>query len=302
MQTTEPGSNPAIRLLREPLLHFLVLGAIIFALYAVFSGGDDAPGESDIVVSAGKIEHLAALFSRTWQRPPTRQELQGLIDDYIREEAAYREGMALGLDTDDTVIRRRIRQKLDFIAEDLAALAQPTEADLQAYLEANPDDFRQSPILSFRHIYLNPQGRENLADDARDLLITLNGDPTIDTSALGDRILLEHAYEDASTRDIAALFGLEFAEQLTKIQPSQDPTEQWHGPLRSGYGAHLVRIDRRVPGRLPPLEEIHGAVLREWENERRLAAIDRYYNEMVSRYDVSIEWPPDIAPDEPSAP
>ena len=136
------------RWIREPLFHFLVLGAALFAVFSVTSDRDQ-PGEGEIVVSAGKIEHLTALFARTWQRPPTRQELEGLINDYVREEAAYRRGMAMGLDQDDTIIRRRIRQKLDFIADDLASLAEPTEEELAAYLAEHPEDFRVDPSITF---------------------------------------------------------------------------------------------------------------------------------------------------------
>src|ERR687894_503236 len=121
------------QLVREPLLHFLLLGAALFAIFA-FLRHDDVSRKDQIVVSAGKIEHIAALFARTWQRSPTPNELDGLIQDFIREEATYREGLALGLDRDDTVIRWHIRQKLDFIAQDLASQVEPTEADLAAYL------------------------------------------------------------------------------------------------------------------------------------------------------------------------
>ena len=135
------------RALKEPLLHFLLLGAALFAAFSVLSARGEMPGDA-IVVSPGKVEHLAALFSRTWQRPPTREELDGLINDFVREEAAYREGMAAGLDRDDTIIRRRIRQKLEFVAEDLARQIEPSDEDLAAYLAAHPDDFRVDPRLS----------------------------------------------------------------------------------------------------------------------------------------------------------
>ena len=277
------------RLLKEPLVHFLALGAALFAVFALVSGPEGALRDDQIIVTAGKVEHLAALFARTWQRLPTTEELEGLIADYVREEAAYREGMAIGLHTDDTVIRRRIRQKLDFIAEDLTGQFEPTDADLQAYLDANPGTFLQDPIFSFRQIYLNPEQREDLEADARDLLIALEGEPTLDTGVLGDRILLEHAYADVTTRQVSALFGAGFAAAVAQLQPGA-----WHGPVRSGYGAHLVRIDRTQAERLPELAEIRDLVQREWANARRLEATEQFYAEMVGRYDVTIEWPQDI--------
>ncbi len=240
-----------------------------------------------MVVSAGKIEHLAALFARTWQRPPTREELEGLINDFIREEAAYREGMAIGLDRDDTIVRRRIRQKLEFIAEDLASQAEPNDDVLAAYLAAHPDQFRVEPRLTFRQVYLNPdQRRDAVETSTRELLVALNGDPTIDASTLGEPILLEHGYADVSMRDIANLFGQRFAAAAVELEPGA-----WQGPIESGYGVHLVFVDKRSEGRLPKLDEVRDQVRREWDNARRVEAIATFYREMLDRYEIVIEWP-----------
>ncbi len=273
------------RFISEPLIHFLLIGAALFATFSFLSGRDE-PAENRIIVSAGKIEHLAALFARTWQRPPTRDELESIINDYIREEAAYREGIVLGLDRDDTIVRRRIRQKLEFVAEDLAVLAEPDDEKLAEYLAAHPDDFRVDPRLSFRHVYLDPDQRsEGLFDEARDLLIALNGDASLDAGTLGDRILLEHGYADVSAREIASLFGEIFATAVAELEPGA-----WYGPIPSGYGEHLVRIDTRVEGRLPDLVEVRDQVRREWANSRRLEAIDAFYGNLLERYDIDIEW------------
>ncbi|UCF34635.1 MAG: peptidyl-prolyl cis-trans isomerase [Phycisphaerales bacterium] len=274
------------KLVHEPLVHFLLVGA---ALFVIFSLRPDqaAPADDHIVVSADKIKHLAVLFARTWQRPPTPAELEGLVDEYVREEAAYREGLALGLDSDDTIIRRRLRQKLDFIAEDLVGQIEPTDEVLGDYLAAHVDDFRIDPRFSFCHVYLNPDQRgEDVDTDARELLVMLNGDPSIDPAALGDRILLEHAYADVSARDIAGLFGRQFASAVAELR-----TGDWHGPIRSGYGVHLVRLDGRSGGRIPELAEVYDAVRREWENAGRLEVLERFYREMLQKYEVTIEWP-----------
>jgi hypothetical protein len=268
------------------LLHFLLLGAVLFAAFSVLSGRGE-PRDDEIVVPDGKIEHLAALFERTWQRPPTREEVDGLIEDYIREEAAYREGVALGLDRDDTIIRRRVRQKLDFIAEDLAGRIEPTEDDLAAYLAQHPDDFRVDPRLSFRQVYLDPEARgDSLPTDARDLLRALNGDPAAEAGTLGDRILLEPAYDDVSTRDVDSLFGEAFGAAVAGLEPGR-----WQGPIRSAYGVHLVRVDERVEGRVPDLAEVRSAVLREWVNVQRQEMIEKFYRDLLARYRVTVEWP-----------
>jgi hypothetical protein len=274
------------RVLHEPLVHFLLLGAALFAAFSFLSAQNETPRDA-IVVSAGKIEHLAALFERTWQRSPTREELEGLVDDFVREEAAYREGMAVGLDRDDTIIRRRIRQKLDFIAEDVASQAEPGDDELTAYLAAHPDDFRVEPRLTFRHVYLNADQRGAAVDaDARELLIALNGDPSIDTSVLGDRILLEHGYADVAVRDVAGLFGQEFATAVVGLEPGT-----WKGPIESAYGVHLVVVDERSTGRLPALDEVREQVRREWDNARRVEVTDAFYRDMLDRYEIVIEWP-----------
>jgi hypothetical protein len=136
------------RLAREPLLHFLLLGGVIFGVFALVSRNDASrPGE--IVVTEGRIASLGTAFARVWHRPPTGPELDGLMRDYVRDEVLAREALALGLDRDDTIIRRRLRQKLEFVSEDVAALAEPTEEQLHTYLKQHPDAFRaRSPAAS----------------------------------------------------------------------------------------------------------------------------------------------------------
>jgi len=271
------------RLFAEPLVHFLLLGAVLFAASSLLRD-DDTPNDNDIVVTAGRIEHLAAMFARTWQRPPTRSELEGLINDYVREEAAYREGIAIGLDRDDTIIRRRVRQKFDFIAEDIESLTEPSDDDLAAFLEANPDRFRIEPRLTFRHIYFDPERTSDA--EVFDLLATLNDDPSMDASRLGDRTLLDLSYVDVSLDEVARFFGQQFALAIAEVEPNV-----WHGPILSGYGVHLVIIDAVVSGRLPDLDEVRNDVRREWDSARRVRAIENFYDSLLDKYEIAIEWP-----------
>ena len=272
--------------LREPLLHFLLLGAALFAAYSFWSS-DEIPREQAIVVSAGKIEHLVALFTRTWQRPPTQEELEGLINDYIREEAAYREGTAIGLHRNDTIIRRRIRQKLDFVAGDLATQVEPTDEELQAYLDEHSGEFRLESTFTFRQVYFDPDRHDaDLSEVVNDLVAALRDDPTIDAVKQGDRTLLEFRYADVSGRGVASLLGAEFAAALGRIDPGM-----WQGPIESGYGVHAVIVDEFQAGRLPELKEVRTAVLREWEHDRRQQVMENYYQGLVDKYDVVIEWP-----------
>jgi hypothetical protein len=275
------------RLLTEPLLHFLLLGTALFVVFELLDRPDARKG-GQIVVTASKIEHLRASFTRVWQRPPSADELEGLIREHLREEVYSREAMKLGLDKDDIIIRRRLRQKLEFISEDVAAQVEPTDEQLRAYLQANPEVFRVERRFTFRQVYLNPKRRhESLAHDAAQLLVQLNQTGAkADTLSLGDLFLLEHDFDAVPASEVAKRFGEKFAVQLNELQPGQ-----WQGPVESGYGLHLVFITERTTGRVPMLEEIRDAVRREWANVRRLEANEQFYQGLLKRYTVTVERP-----------
>ena len=275
------------KLLHEPLLHFLVLGALIFVVFE-FTSRDDSREPQTIVVTQGQIASLVTGFSRTWQRPPTAAELDGLIRDYIREEVAAREAMALGLDKDDTIVRRRLRQKLEFIADDVVAQAQPTDEQLQKYLADHPDAFRSEQRFTFCQVYLDPQRHgANLTQDAAKLLAKLQqAGNKADISALGDSVLLDQQFESLATSEVSKQFGEKFTVELSNL-----PVGEWQGPIESGYGIHLVLINERKDGRSPALDEVRTAVKREWANAQRLEANERFYEALLQRYTVTIQQP-----------
>ncbi len=275
-----------MKLLREPLLHFLLLGAVIFLIYGVVSRHSAKP--SEIVITQGKVENLVTGFSRTWGRPPSAEELQGLIRDYIREEVAYREALAMGLDRDDTIIRRRLRQKWEFLNDNLATQAEPTEAELQAFLQSHPDKFRSETTFTFRHVYLNPQVHgASLARDATRLAAKLrHGDKTADLNAEGDPFILEHQFEKLTPAEIKTMFGEQFASGLAIVK-----TGAWQGPVESGYGSHLVFVSERTEGHLPALAEIRSEVQREWGNAKRFESEEKLYEGLLKHYTVRIEPP-----------
>jgi hypothetical protein len=274
-----------MKLLTEPLVHFLVLGAVIFGAYGLLSTRTvTVPGH--IIVTQGRIEALATAFQRTWQRPPTTNELEGLIREYIREEVATREAIALGLEKDDPIIRRRLRQKLEFVAEDVAAPAEPTDDQLRAYLQAHPDTFRIEPRLTFSQVFLDPQRRgDNLSRDVAQLLVQLRQGGT-EAGTAGDALLLEHRFDALPVSVVAQQFGAPFAATLGAL-----PSGQWHGPVASTYGAHLVFVSARTEGSLPALEDMREAVRREWANAQRVAASETFYQTLLRRYTVTIERP-----------
>lgn len=277
-----------LKILREPLLHFIVLGA---ALFVLFNWTDDTSGRDDnrIVVTPGRIEHLVAGFERTWQRPPTREEVRGLIDGYVREEVYYREALSLGLDKDDTIVRRRMKQKLEFLTADAAEALEPTDEELRKYLEAHPDAFRIEPRAAFRHVYLNPERHgASVEEAATDLLGRLEaGDlPAEGFAALGDRLMLPKELPLSRRGEIERLFGRRFADGVLEI-----PTGRWTGPVESSYGQHLVYVRERNEARLPALDEVRDLVLREWLNDRRKELEDKFYESLRERYTVVVERP-----------
>jgi parvulin-like peptidyl-prolyl isomerase len=239
-------------------------------------------------VTQGRIENLAALFARTWQRPPTVGELRALVDEYVLEEALFREGVALGVDQGDTVIRRRVRQKMDFFVDDLLDTGESPEAELEAWLAEHPDSYAQPARFTFRQVYLNLDRRgDALRSDAERLLEELrSADGTLDPRELGDGSLLGYAYEDSRADTIASSFGQVFAEDLATL-----PTSEWSGPVESAFGLHLVFIDASTPGRLPALAEVRAEVERDWRFAQREEASKLFYEQVVSRYDVTVEWP-----------
>jgi hypothetical protein len=274
-------------LIREPLVHFLILGAGVFGLFTVL--GDRAEIEPDeIVVGAGQIERMSQAWRKTRMRPPTQPELEGLIRDYIKEEVLYREALALGLDQDNAVIRRHLRQKMEFLSEDIAAQTEPDDGALQAYLDTNPDKFRTDPLISFQHVYFSRDKRGGLAaDDARQALASLSGDETDEEiAAHGDPLPLPHSVDLYPVREVANLFGREFALALMNLE-----TGQWLGPVSSGFGLHLVIVDERIDAVLPQLDDVRDAVVREWREEQRQSVNEVFYETLRTRYNVVIERP-----------
>jgi hypothetical protein len=276
-----------MQMLREPLAHFLVLGAALFVLFGTINrhGGSEP---ANIVVSQAQINHLATGFARTWRRPPTAEELQGLVRDYVREEVYYREAVALGLDRDDSVIRRRLQQKLEFVSEDVASLAEPTDADLRAFLLAHGNKFRGDQRFTFSHVYLDPQRHQaSISRDATDLLAKVKKAGTnVDVSMVGDSFLLAHHFEEVSRSEMATLFGDKFAIALDELALGE-----WQGPVESGYGVHLVNVSARTAPREPALDDVRDNVRREWANAQRTQANEAFFQKLLSRYTVIVESP-----------
>ena len=274
------------RLLREPLLHFLALGILLFLAYGWLSGRGVLAGDR-IVITQGRIEQLAAGFDAIHQRMPTASELDGMIEEAVREEVYSREARSMGLDQDDTIIRRRLMTKLQFLSEDTTPVSEPTDAQLQEYLDAHAADFRVERHYSFTHVYLSPQRHgEHLGADVQALLAQLHRDATADASKLGDPFLLELRFDDVAANELERRFGADFETALRTL-----PTGEWSGPVPSTYGMHIVLIRERNNERTATLADVRDDVRRRWMQGQREQANDRYYADLRRRYAVTVERP-----------
>jgi len=279
------------KLIREPLVHFLLIGAGLFLLFGLrgnptsLPGGQSGPQSTKIVVTQGDIDQMIAVFSKTWVRPPTEAEVKSLVENFIRDEIYYREALAIGLDRDDANIRRRMRQKMEFIFEDLTAQAEPKDEDLLAYMKKHPEAYLVDPKIAFRQVYINTDKRGTKAEtEARQILADLIGGA--DPAQVGDSFLLEPEIRLSPLWDIRKQFGEEFSRSLLELKEGK-----WQGPVRSGYGLHLVFVKERVGGRMPDLNEVREMVTRDWLSDRQKELKDAAYAKIRERYTVEIEKP-----------
>jgi hypothetical protein len=274
------------KLLREPLVHFLALGAVVFLLFH-FTVNRTDPQDGKIVVTPGKVEQLVTGFSRTWYRPPTQEELDGLIEDYIREEVLYREALAMGLDKDDTIVRRRMRQKLEFLTEDTAG-ALPSDQELQSWLDKHPDKFRDEPKIAFSQVYFDAsrRGESAYAAASKALAQLSSSGKGVAAAEVGDTTMLPHELPLSRVGEVASVFGDEFAQQIAKLE-----TGRWAGPVHSGYGWHLVYVSERTEETSRPLLEVREAVQREWLAARHKEIVDSTYSKLRGQYVVVVEAP-----------
>ena len=280
------------RWLREPLLHFLLIGLVLFGFYGYVNrgrGGIQSPRQ--IVLSLDELATMEMYFESQWHRRPTPQEFQALVEDKIKEEVLYREGLAMGLDKDDTIVKRRMAQKMQFLAEDVAAAHEPSTAELKAWFEKNTDKFALPGRYSFRHIYFSPDKRgTNAHNDAAAALAKIAGQPEHSPliPSVEDRFMFQDYYGDRTPSTIAKEFGPQFAVALEKLKPGS-----WQGPIESGFGWHLVFVDTVVPGRIPAFEEVESEVKTAWLGEQKAQAWQKAYQTMRAKYAVLLPAPPD---------
>jgi peptidyl-prolyl cis-trans isomerase C len=280
------------RWLREPLLHFLLLGVALFAVYAYLHHGSGGIESSrQIVLSLDELRQMDMYFESQWHRQPTPDEFQAMVEDKVREEVLYREGLAIGLEKDDTIVKRRMAQKMQFLAEDVATAHEPSTAELESWFKRNSSKFALPSRYSFRHLYFSPDKRGKSAEDnATKVLTKIAGQPEDSKFALSlaDSFMFQDYYGDRTPEALAKEFGPQFAVALEKVKPGS-----WQGPIESGYGWHLVFVDTVIPGRIPALEEIEPDVKAAWLGEQKATAWQKAYSEMRAKYAVLLPAPSD---------
>lgn len=270
----------------EPLLHFVLLGAACFALYAWAGPAvDRALSSRHIALGVDELLQLEASFEAQWRRPPTEAELAQLVESRVQEEILYREALALGLDDDDTIVRRRMAQKMQFLAEDVGAAREPSADELHAWFARHERDLAVPARLTFRQRYFSPDRRGGRARD--DAAAALGGD----VESAGDPSMLPQYFADRTVEQLAKDFGPRFAEAVGALAPGA-----WRGPIESGFGWHLVFVDSVVAGRVPAFEEVEAEVRSAWLAEQKATAWSTAYAAMRAKYTVLLPVPAADAP------
>lgn len=287
-QSKQPGKIR--RFLKNPLLHFFLLGLVVFGLHTVLNSSPKSGAKGDphlVAVSSPDIEWLRSTWNKRWGREPMPGELNGLVNAFIREEILYREALSMGLDQHDTVVRRRLAQKMEFLFEDLAEMTEVEDQQLLDWFNENRERYRRPERISFAQIYFNLDTRgENAVPEAGEVLKELrsrDAGPS-EVSNLGDQSMLTSSLNNVSPQQVMREFGSSFTEELFAQK-----TGSWQGPLVSPYGVHLVYIANRVESSMPGLEEVRNEVQRDFSSERRNQVNDAAYSDIRSRYTVLLE-------------
>lgn len=276
-------------LLREPIVHFIAIGGLLLGVYSLVDRAPADPSSNEIVLTVDGLAQMLMIFESQWKRQPTQDEFDAMIEDRVREEILYREALARGLDQDDIIVRRRMAQKMQFLAEDVAGQKEPTNEELRVWFAGHTDLFKVPARFSFRHLYFSPSKRGVAAkSDAEEALEELAGLPQTAALAgsLADPFMFQDYYGDRASQAIAGEFGPEFAQAVARVEPGS-----WQGPIKSGYGWHLVFVDNIVEDRVPAFEEVEQEVKTAWLGTQKADAWRNAYQEMRAKYSVQLPVP-----------
>jgi hypothetical protein len=295
-------SNRLSRLLTEPLIQFLFIGAAIYGAYALLGTPEENFRDTTVHVDANRINAFISQWESRWNRPPTREELGGLIQSYIREDILYRQAVAMGLNEDDPITRRRMAQKLEFLTSDLAMMAEPAEGELETFFEQNQALYRRPDRLTFSQLFFDPDSRGDATlNDAAAVLAELQaaGIPDAESLQAGDQFMLQDNFRAVTESEVSRAMGKGFASEVMKLAPGQ-----WHGPVLSGFGVHLVYVYEHQESPAAVFDEVKPLVLENWHIEKREKFNADFLESLKNRYEIVIdEIPADrilATPDETS--
>jgi hypothetical protein len=295
VERSEPQPSRRTRWLREPLLQFLAIGLALFVVDSVVNDRrGDRSTSSRIELTDDDLRQITVAWLAQGRPTPTPPQMQSLVENRVREEILYREALALGLEKSDTIVKRRMAQKMEFLAEDVGALRDPSADELRAWFEKNSARFALPPRVSFRHLYFSPDRRgQHARDEAARALERLTGKAGDwpGATALADRFMYQDYYGDRSLEQLATLFGPAFAQAVVQLKPGT-----WHGPVESGYGWHLVWLDSLEPPRVPSFEEVEADVKVQWVAEQRAESKRRAFEAMRARYEIVLNGATIAAP------
>ena len=275
------------RIAREPLLHFLLIGMGIYAAYGLFAAGEYDSDERRITVSASDVQVLGDQWARLWGRPPTQEELAGVVSDHVRTRILYKEAMAMGLDKGDLVIERRLAQKVELLAQGLITPEDPGEEELRAWYDTHGENYKQPDLYTVTHVFFDPDKRDaTTLDDAHAALERLRNLDHVpaDLTSYGDRFMLQNYYPQRTELELRKLFGAGFVDQIIELEP-----DTWHGPVLSGYGAHLVMISDVLRPPVPAFEAVEERVREEWFKTQIDEMSDRFVDNLIARYEIDVE-------------
>ena len=276
-----------MKFLREPLVQFLFLGGLIYFAYALVTPQSEEDNSRTILVSASRVQWMQDSWQKRWNRLPTKQELDGIIQQYIKETVLYNEAVKMGLDKDDGVIRRRLAQQVEFLAKDLVVYTPPTQADLEKYYKEHLDQYKPDVKYSFTQIYFDPDKRgESTLDDANKVKDKLMAQASMlqNVEGLGDDFVAANYFEANTPLEIRKSFGSGFAQSLVELKAGV-----WHGPVLSGFGTHLVFVNEIITPPVPPFNEVKERVLEDWIEQKRESLNEEFYKALEDYYTIIVE-------------
>jgi len=275
------------RIFKEPLIQFLIIGACIYGAYALFGVAEEDFRDTTILVDSNRINAMISQWKKRWNRLPTREEVDGLIQAYIREDVLYRQALVMGLNEDDPITRRRMAQKLEFLTSDVSRMQQPQEGEIEQYFAERQASYRGFDTISFMQVFIDPGKRGDTTHvDAAEILAQLQtaGLPDAGTIHLGDRLLLQNSFTSVTELDVRRQLGSEFAEAVMKLEAGQ-----WQGPVLSSYGLHLVYVHDFVEAPPAKFEDLRQQVLKDWHEQRREQFNANFLESLKSQYEIVID-------------